>query len=60
LEENDKRLPLDYQQYPGKMDHTTCICFCASNQNVPYWNVVSEVEKNSQSEEEIVKNCEQE
>ncbi|EGG25356.1 protein phosphatase 2C-related protein [Cavenderia fasciculata] len=28
LENNPgKRLPQDYNKYPGKMDHTTCICF---------------------------------
>lgn len=24
---NGKRLPEDYIEYPGKMDHTTCLCF---------------------------------
>jgi len=31
LEENDRRLPKDYQRFPGKMDHTSCVCFRACN-----------------------------
>ena len=47
MEENDnKRLPLDYQKYPGKMDHTTCLCFRASLSDIPIWNVVTEMESN--------------
>jgi len=26
-EHKGKRLPFDYKSYPGKMDHTTCVCF---------------------------------
>jgi len=30
LIENERRLPKDYTRFPGKMDHTTCVCFIAS------------------------------
>eukprot|EP01111_Echinosteliopsis_oligospora_P010716 TRINITY_DN3396_c0_g1_i1.p1 TRINITY_DN3396_c0_g1~~TRINITY_DN3396_c0_g1_i1.p1 ORF type:complete len:567 (-),score=176.41 TRINITY_DN3396_c0_g1_i1:303-2003(-) len=26
METNTKRLPTDYKKYPGKLDHSTCIC----------------------------------
>ena len=53
LEENDnKRLPLDYEKYPGKMDHATCVCFRASSGDIPIWNIESNVEKLRQREAE--------
>jgi len=27
-----KRLPSDYVEYPGKMDHTTCVCIRVGKQ----------------------------
>eukprot|EP00026_Physarum_polycephalum_P008264 Phypoly_transcript_08345.p1 GENE.Phypoly_transcript_08345~~Phypoly_transcript_08345.p1 ORF type:complete len:424 (+),score=60.08 Phypoly_transcript_08345:205-1476(+) len=31
----DKRLPQNFQEYPGKMDHTTCLCFRVGRVAVP-------------------------
>ena len=34
LEEFDRRLPNDYNRFPGKMDHATCVCFRAGAKSV--------------------------
>jgi len=31
LENNDRRLPKDYVAFPGKMDHTSCVCFLVTD-----------------------------
>lgn len=34
-ENPSKRLPKDYRLYPGKMDHTTCVCFIVGEHSLP-------------------------
>jgi len=32
---NGKRIPENYVDFPGKMDHTTCLCFKVGRMNIP-------------------------
>jgi len=52
LEASDQRLPNDYTRFPGKMDHTTCVCFRVGDSNIEKAEAVSMLPPFSSEEKE--------
>ena len=43
LEENNRKLPKDYQKYPGKMDHSTIVAFRVGDMPIMHTNLVNQM-----------------